>query len=91
MIVNQIIPQKIYIEDENDLQTAQELLKEQNLTTNKKLEINSWSTILKEKNYYIVKPADTISSVAKTLNITEQELLNKISTKNIFIGQKINI
>ena len=91
MIVNQIIPQKIYIEDENDLQTAQELLKEQNLTTNKKLEINSWSTILKEKNYYIVKPADTISSVAKTLNITEQELLNKISTKYIFIGQKINI
>ena len=91
MIINQIIPEKIYIENEEDLKQVEEMLKQNNLKSNNKLEVNSWVVISQKENYYIVKPTDTISSVAKTLNISERELLNKIGTKNVFIGQKIKI
>ena len=91
MIINQIIPEKIYIENEEDLKQVEEMLKQNNLKSNNKLEVNSWAVISQKEKYYIVKPTDTIESVSKTLNISEQELLNKIGTKNVFIGQKIKI
>lgn len=91
MIINEIIPEKIYIENEENLKQVEELLKQNNLKSNNKLEINSWITISQKENYYIVKPADTIESVSKTLNISQEELKHKIATKHLFIGQRIKL
>lgn len=91
MIINQIIPEKIYIENGEELKELEEILKQNNLKSDNKLKVNSWAVISKKDKYYIVKPTDTIPSVAKTLNISEQELLNKIGTKNVYIGQKIKL
>ena len=40
-------------------------------------------------NVYIVKPADTIKSIAKKLSLTESELMAKAKTNKLFIGQRI--
>ncbi len=40
-------------------------------------------------NVYVVKPADTIKSIAKQFNLTESEVLQKAKTTKLFIGQRI--
>jgi len=92
MIINQIIPKKIYIENEIEKEKIRLFLKENKITFNDAMfEVGNWVELGKDdKRSYIVKPADTILSVAKSLNISEQELLNKIGTKNLYIGQKID-
>ena len=41
------------------------------------------------KNFYVVKPAESFSCIAKKLNLSERELLEKTGTRKLFIGQKI--
>lgn len=47
--------------------------------------------LTKCQNTYVVKPLDTFSKVAFSLGITEDELLKITKTKQLFIGQKIDL
>ena len=44
-----------------------------------------------KRNYYIVKPLDTIYSIANSLNLPVSTLIekNNLTSNNIFIGQKL--
>lgn len=46
-------------------------------------------TETKTKNYYIVKPLDTISSISKKLNIDEEFLKSILKNQKLYIGKKI--
>ena len=43
------------------------------------------------KNYYIVKPLDTLFSISKKLNVSVQDIIekNNLQTDSVFIGQKL--
>lgn len=43
------------------------------------------------KKYHIVKPLETVSSISKLYNISEEELLQKNNARQIFIGQLLEI
>lgn len=43
------------------------------------------------KNYYIVKPLDTIKSVADKLGRSEEDIKRRAGSKNLFIGQRIDL
>ena len=85
MILTDIKPKVIIIEDEDDAKYVGEIynnnprvggiLRSQDLT----------------KRYYIVKPLDTISSIGEKLKINEEVLKQKLKTDRVFIGQKIEI
>lgn len=40
-------------------------------------------------NYYIVKPLDTIETVAKKLSLDKQKLIQIVGGNQLFVGQKI--
>ncbi|MBE7074856.1 MAG: LysM peptidoglycan-binding domain-containing protein [Clostridiales bacterium] len=88
MIFSSHFPQMIYIDDDK---TIEFIKKEFGIESN--LKIGDWFNCNKKnlvlKNEYIVKPLDTFSSVAKALNISEQQVRSAANTKNLFIGQKI--
>lgn len=39
------------------------------------------------QNFYVVKPLDTISSISRKLDVSEQMLIQKNNIRQIFIGQ----
>lgn len=42
---------------------------------------------ISNQNIYIVRPLDTISSIARKLGVSEQMLISKNNIRQIFIGQ----
>lgn len=44
-----------------------------------------------DKKYHVVKPTETIFEIAKKYNTTPEKILEKNHTKNIFIGQLLEI
>ncbi len=92
MIISSIYPQYIFIDDE---QTLQLVLTTFDLTDYQKscLKIGEWfkTTNSNTESVYIVKPADTFKSVAQKLNISEEKLKAICKTKNLYVGQKIEI
>lgn len=59
--------------------------------TNYNLNSFSVNKNLKYNITYIVKPMDTYEKVAKKLNISVDELKKIVKTKNLFVGQRIDI
>jgi len=42
---------------------------------------------ISNKNIYVVKPLDTISSISRKVGVSEQMLIQKNNIRQIFIGQ----
>lgn len=66
-----------------------------NYIKNEKIEIGD-ILLLEETSenpniYHIVRPFDTIESIANKYNISPNKILEITNSKNIFIGQKIKI
>lgn len=85
MNIFQIIPNIVFVEDEEDYLFVEKLKQ------NKIVDNNNIKIINNNVNQYIVKPLDTISSVAKKLGINEQELIKKTNTTSLYVGQKIDL
>ena len=88
MNILQTLPNQIFIEDEEDVK----FLSSYYLKNGKNIESLEIGKIIKQdlNNTYIVKPLDTISSIAKKLNLSQDEVISRAGGKNIFIGQKIS-
>ena len=84
MNIFQIIPSIVFIGSEQD-EIFVENLKSRGVIDNFNLKITN--TV--PKNKYIVKPLDTISSVAKKLDISEQELIKITNCKSLYVGQEL--
>jgi len=84
MNVLQILPNYIFIETKEDI----ECFFNDNNYRYKNLKIGDIFSSA-EKNYYIVKPLDTIDKIAKKTGKTSAEIF-AITGKNIYIGQRIN-
>lgn len=82
MNIFQILPKKIFIETDKDGQDNR-LIKEncQIYGSNN----NSTSKIRE----YVVRPLDTIESIASKLEISTSLLKSKLKNNHLFIGQKI--
>lgn len=79
-----ITPNILVVEESKDVAFVKTILNdEQEITIGKNYYIP------KNSKVYIVKPLDTISSIAKKLNVDEEVIYKKIKSKNVFIGQKI--
>lgn len=89
MNVLQILPNCIFVESEVDLNFIKNEIKLSGQKINN-LKIGD-VVFLNQDNIYVVKPLDTIESIAKKLNINKDELIKKVGGKNIFIGQRINL
>ena len=64
------------------------------LLKHKNSEIYAGNAILIEgvdKKYHIVKPAETIDSIAKKYNISPQEIMEKNNTTKLFVGQLLEL
>ena len=86
MNIFELLNDIIFIEDEEDLFFIKQKL---NINNAKIGDVIKQSEQNAKQKEYIVKPLDTISSVAKKLNITQQLVRQQTSGENLFIGQKI--
>lgn len=98
MIISCLYPQKIYIDDEKTKEQVEK-------TFGVKVNLGEWyecnNLIKNEKNNvfcndnkkitYIVKPMDTYQTVSKKLQMSIDDLKSIAKTKNLFIGQRIDI
>lgn len=85
MILTDIKPIVISIEDESDISYIKnKYSKDCDIGTNLYGSLGNASC-------YIVKPLDTISKIANKLNISEDNLIKKLKSNIIFVGQKIDI
>lgn len=96
--LNNYISKQIFLSDCNC--SKYELTKQLNICENCILTSRSGDNINKgdyvfvdfcPNKIYIVKPKDTIASIARKLNITEESIIKKNDIKAIFIGQQIII
>lgn len=86
MNVFELLNDIIFIEDAEDLCFVNQKLNINNVKIGDVIKQSEQNAKQKE---YVVKPLDTISSVAKKLNVAEQLVRQQTSGENLFIGQKI--
>ncbi len=98
MNIFEVFPKVLFIEDEWDLSFVQFLKETKNLQflnmdgeSVNEFKIGDVLTIKSNIKEYVVKPSDTLDSIAKKLNISRLELLNKAGGENLFVGQKIKL
>lgn len=81
--------------DESNINDIMELTKTQSFISScnniKNLQAGDKIIFTKPKNYYVVKPLQSLASVAKILGVSEEVLIekNNLKSNKLFIGQKI--
>ena len=95
MNIFQDVPSVMFIENENDVNFVKDFL-----TKNKTNYDNAYGDIskikigdilIKQNQFYIVKPLDTLESISKKFNVTIEHIKSKNDIKNLYIGQKLEI
>lgn len=75
-------------------QTIEDLEKLYNQKIEKDFEVYDGQCVIlmtSQKTFHVVKPAETLKTIAQKYNTTEEKLKLKNKTKKLFIGQKIEI
>lgn len=79
MNIFQIIPSVVFVENEQDLEFVEKLKKAGIVDSN--------NFKIQTKKQYVVKPLDTILSVAKKLDISPEKVMESAGSNNLFVGQ----
>ena len=92
--MNEFVTKVIFVENEVDKACINNNLKSYGLLYAVDVGGNYISKTANDKNtnkksIYIVKPMDTILTIAKKLNMTKDEVLSLTNGHNVFVGQQI--
>ena len=95
MNIFQDIPSVIFIRNMSDINYVNDFLIKTKISyvnvCNNLSNIKIGDILIRQNNYYIVKPLDTLEGIAKKLNVTVDHIKSKNQIKNLYVGQKLEI